>query len=109
MSEVQSRPAQRGRSSGRGGRGGSSFGGRGGAQSLRSRANGAVEFFEKPAKSNKINDDDNVLVELRKKYSNELNQLKELFPDWSDADLLYAIDENQGDVENTATHIAEGM
>lgn len=34
--------------------------------------------------------------------------LKELFPDWTDADLVLALDESGGDLETTIEKISEG-
>ncbi|KAI8324581.1 hypothetical protein GQ54DRAFT_59498 [Martensiomyces pterosporus] len=46
---------------------------------------------------------------LRSKYSSILKTLHEMFPDWTDADLLYAIQEADGNLETTIAHIAEGF
>ena len=35
-------------------------------------------------------------------------KLKELFPDWTDADLVLAIEEADGDLERTVERISEG-
>ena len=48
------------------------------------------------------------LGELKKRYSSQLTTLKELFPDWSDADLVLAIEEADGDLERTIERISEG-
>jgi hypothetical protein len=37
-----------------------------------------------------------------------LTTLKELFPDWSDADLVLAIEQADGDLERTIELISEG-
>lgn len=101
MSEVISRPsASRGRGSGRGGRGG--FAGRGGR-----RSNG--ENF-------KTADDDNLgtfedegeFAELRKQYGDKTSVIREMFPDWSEPDVLYALKETNGDETEAVTRMAEG-
>ncbi|KAJ1952833.1 RNAPII degradation factor, partial [Linderina pennispora] len=46
---------------------------------------------------------------LRSKYSSSLKTLREMFPDWSDADLIYALQEADGNLEITIAHIAEGF
>ncbi|KAI0206307.1 hypothetical protein F4808DRAFT_469488 [Astrocystis sublimbata] len=101
MTEVQSRtqnPTTRGRGGGRGGRGG--FGGR---NTTARRANGdKTTAFESPAV-----DDDGDIAQLRKQHGDKLGLIKELFEDWSDADILYALKETDGDVELTATRIAD--
>ncbi|KAI0015901.1 hypothetical protein F4780DRAFT_761898 [Xylariomycetidae sp. FL0641] len=96
MAEVQARsqPSSRGRGGGRGGRGG--FGGRN-AAARRANGDNLAAF-----------DDDGDISELRKQYGSKLDTIKELFQDWSDADILYALKETDGDVELTATRIAEG-
>ncbi|KAI1813198.1 hypothetical protein GGS20DRAFT_554496 [Poronia punctata] len=101
MTEVQARqnPTARGRGGGRGGRGG--FGGR---NTTARRANGDKNAAVESSSS----DDDSDIAQLRKQYGDSLGLIKELFPDWSDADILYALKETDGDVELTATRIAEG-
>ncbi|KAL5332153.1 hypothetical protein BJX70DRAFT_176654 [Aspergillus crustosus] len=98
MSEVQSRPsASRGRGSARGGRGGySSRGGRGGNRST------------KPDVSEPAYDDEGELGQMKKKYSDTLPLLKELFPDWTDEDLVFALEDADGDLEQAIDRISEG-
>ncbi|KAI0889337.1 uncharacterized protein GGS22DRAFT_153665 [Annulohypoxylon maeteangense] len=102
MAEVQARsqaPSSRGRGGGRGGRAG--FGSRGPANR---RTNGD-KFSTLDATSL---DDDGDVSQLRKQYGLKLDTIKELFPTWSDADILYALKETDGDVEVAATRIADG-
>ena len=106
MSEVQARSqtaSSRGRgSSGRGGRGG--YAARGG--NIR-RTNG--DKFGS-IDSTSAHQDDGDIGELRKKFgSGKVETIKELFPDWSDADILYALQETDGDIEVAATRISEGQ
>ncbi|KAL3479280.1 hypothetical protein BJX99DRAFT_222821 [Aspergillus californicus] len=98
MSEVQSRPsASRGRVSARGGRGGySSRGGRGGSRST------------KPDVTEPTYDDEGELGQMKKKYSDTLPMLKELFPDWTDEDLVFALEDADGDLEQAIDRISEG-
>ncbi|KAI0125529.1 hypothetical protein BJ170DRAFT_436249 [Xylariales sp. AK1849] len=109
MSEVQSRSqapasASRGRGGGRGGRAG--FGGRSDGRSGNSRrANGDKTSTTDTSASF---DDDGDVGQLRKQHGDKLDTLKIIFPDWSDADILYALQETNGDVEVTATRISEG-
>lgn len=103
MAEIQSRTQNlttRGRGGGRGGRGG--FGGR---HTSARRANGDKIAAVEPIAF----DDDGDIAQLRKQYGEKLGLIKELFEDWSDADILYALKETDGDVELTATRIAEGV
>lgn len=96
MSEVQSRPA-RGRSSARGGRG--SYASRGARK--QTNGDGASSTIDTSAEAGE-------LAELKKRYQNELSMLKELFPDWTDADLVLAIEDSNGDLERTIEKISEG-
>ena len=102
MSEATSRTsASRGRGSGRGGRGG--FAGRGGR-----RTNG-----DKPdhstADSQGAFEDEGDFGELRKQYGEKTSVIREMFPDWSEADVLFALQETDGDENEAVTRIAEGM
>jgi hypothetical protein len=95
MSEVQSRPA-RGRSSARGGRGGYSARG-----PRKTNGDGASDSIDTSAEQGE-------LAELKKRYSSQLTTLKELFPDWTDADLVLAVDDADGDLQTTIERISEG-
>lgn len=102
MSEVQSRPsAPRGRGSARGGRGGySSRGGRGGSRSTKVDTDNASTptSFE----------DEGEIGQLKKKYSTELPALRELFEDWTEDDLVFALEDSNGDLESAIERITEG-
>jgi hypothetical protein len=50
----------------------------------------------------------NDLKKLRAQYGTQLSTLRELFSQWSDEDLLFALQEADGDVELTAVRISEG-
>jgi len=105
MSEVQSRPSNpRGRGSSRGGgRGGySSRGGRGGSRQI----NGT-----KPEVAAEIPtyDDEGEIGQLKKMYASKLSTVKEMFPDWTDEDIVYALQETDGDLESTIERISEGI
>jgi hypothetical protein len=102
MSEVASRPsASRGRGSGRGGRGG--FTGRGGR-----RTNGQADHQAADA-SNSAFDDEGDIGELRKQYGAKTGVIREMFPDWSEVDVLFALQETNGDENEAVTRIAEGV
>jgi hypothetical protein len=100
MSEVLSRPsAPRGRGSARGGRGGySSRGGRAGPRSSKVDTADAPTTYE----------DEGELGQLKRKYATDLPTLKELFPDWTDEDLVFALEDANGDLESAIEHITEG-
>lgn len=102
MSEVISRPsASRGRGSGRGGRGG--FAGRGGR-----RANGDKTDHKTADDNLGTFEDEGEFAELRKQYGDKTSVIREMFPDWSEADVLYALKETNGDETEAVTRIADG-
>lgn len=101
MSEVASRSsASRGRGSGRGGRGG--FAGRGGR-----RPNGD-KLDQKTTDAPAAFEDEGDVGELRKLYGDKTSIIREMFPDWSEVDVLFALEETKGDQEEAVTRIAEG-
>ena len=105
MAEVQSRTsAPRGRGSHRAGRGG--FSSRGGGRSALKQANGeaVATNADIPAV-----EDQGELGLLKKRYSGELSTLREFFPDWTDEDLVFALQETDGDLQATTERITEGM
>ncbi|KAK2734676.1 RNAPII degradation factor [Onygenales sp. PD_40] len=100
MSEVQSRPlGPRGRGSARGGRGGySSRGGRPSQPSKQDSENNHPPSYE----------DEGEIGQLKKKYAGSLSTIKELFPDWTDEDLVFALEDADGDLEIAIERISEG-
>ncbi|KAJ6105776.1 hypothetical protein N7512_009293 [Penicillium capsulatum] len=97
MSEVQSRQSARGRVSARGGRGGySSRGGRGGS-SRSANADSSTPSF-----------DEGEIGQMKKKYSDALPTLRELFSDWKDEDLVFALEDSNGELEEAIERITEG-
>lgn len=102
MSEVKSRPSgPRGRGSGRGGRGGySSRGGR----STNRPSNGDVPDIADTASV----EEEGEIGELKKQYAPKLGTIKEMFPDWTDEDIVFALQETNGDLESTIDRISEG-
>ncbi|MCJ1307508.1 RNAPII degradation factor [Agyrium rufum] len=101
MAEVQSRPSTRSRGSGRGGRGGySSRGGRSGYR----QSNGA-KVLEEPALTM---EDEGEVGELKKHYSVQLGTIREMFPNWTDEDIVFALHETDGDLQSTIERITEG-
>lgn len=101
MSEIKSRPnTPRGRGSGRGRGGYGSRGGRGGSR----QANGHKE--EIPAEISY--EDEGELGDLKKTYAPKLSLIREMFPDWTDEDLVFALQETNGDLEGTIDRISEG-
>ncbi|KAF2191063.1 hypothetical protein K469DRAFT_696808 [Zopfia rhizophila CBS 207.26] len=100
MSDVQTRTAPRGRSSARGGRGG--HGSRG------PRSNKQTNGDHLTSTSIDTSADQGELGELKRRYISQLTTLKELFPDWTDVDLVLAIEESDGDLQATIERISEG-
>ncbi|CAD6503267.1 BgTH12-02934 [Blumeria graminis f. sp. triticale] len=101
MSEVQSRPsASRGRGSARGGRGGFSSRGRG------SRAH--ASNGEKADTSQASAQEEGEIGQLKKEYSSQVSIIKEMFPDWTDEDIVFALRETDGDLELTVERITDG-
>jgi hypothetical protein len=100
MSEVQSRPtATRGRGSARGGRGGfSSRGGRGGGRGHATNGDHATPTIE----------DESEVGLLKKQYGSKVTTIKEMFPDWTDEDVVFALQETDGDLETTVGRITDG-
>lgn len=108
MSDVQARPAaSRGRGSGRGGRGG--FTSRGGRNASRSAAatNGDPKH---DSESNALPtlEDQGEIGDLNKAFGSKVSLIKEVFPDWSEVDILYALKETDGDEASTIERIADG-
>ena len=100
MAEVQQRGGgPRGRGSARGGRGGySSRGGRA-KPSINGKEN------QQPAESF---EDQGEIGELKKKYASQLGTIKEMFPDWTSEDIVFALQETGGNLESTIDRISEG-
>lgn len=45
---------------------------------------------------------------MKKKYADTLPMLKELFSDWSDEDLVFLLEDTDGDLEVAVGRITEG-
>ena len=54
-------------------------------------------------------DESEVARQLRSKYPSQLNQLKVLFPDWTDEELLFVLQDAAGEVELAVGLISEGQ
>jgi hypothetical protein len=89
--------ASRGR---RGGRGGS----RGGRAGSRSSSKAEIAESAPPI----VYEDEGEIGQLKKKYAAYLPQLKELFADWTDEDLVFALEDANGDLESVIEHITDG-
>lgn len=86
----------------RGGRGGFARGGpRGGRKAPNGTSHDALAADESL-------DDQGELGEMKKKYSSELGMLTDMFPDWTDVDLVFALDEANGDLPRAVDLITEG-
>ena len=101
MSEVTTRSgASRGRGSSRGGRGG--FSNRGGRSS--GKPNGDATDAHTPSAF----DEDADIAELRKLHGSKIAPIKDMFQGWSDVDILYALQEADGDENLAVERIAHG-
>lgn len=99
MTDVQQRPSgPRGRGSGRGGRGGYSARGGRPRQTNGDKANARTSSYE----------DEGEIGQLKKKYATNLGRIKEMFPDWTEDDIVFALEENGNDVERTVERMSEG-
>ncbi|WFC97874.1 RNAPII degradation factor [Malassezia yamatoensis] len=57
--------------------------------------------------ANPTDDTEQVKV-LRSKYTQQLSVMQEMFPDWTDEDLLFVLQEANGDIELAVGRISEG-
>ena len=99
MADVQTR-SSRGRSRGRGGMSRGGVASRTASKSA--NASQMPEPVEDPLEA------ESELGQLKKHYNTQLSQLKELFPDWTLDDLVFALQETDGDLETTIERITEG-
>ncbi|KAJ9493999.1 RNAPII degradation factor [Exophiala xenobiotica] len=102
MAEVQARGVgTRGRGGFRGGRGGF----RGGRHSGRTHQRADNEQENIPPTSL---EDQGEIGELKRKFGDKLPLLTEICPGWSDEDLVYALNETDGDVNEAIDRISSG-
>ncbi|RKF61639.1 putative rnapii degradation factor def1 [Golovinomyces cichoracearum] len=103
MSEVQTRPfAPRGRGSVRGVRSGFSSGGRGG------RAHGYNGNKPETAQAKVEEVEEDEVAQLKKLYSSQVAMIREMFPNWSEENIIFALQETAGDLELTVERITDG-
>ena len=104
MSEVRSRPSgPRGRGSGRGGRGG--YSSRGGRNSNR-QINGDKPDVPDAVASEE--EDEGEMGELKRQYAPKISTIQDMFPGWTAEDIVFALQETNGDLESTIDRITEG-
>lgn len=53
-------------------------------------------------------EDEGEMGELKKLYSSSLSTIREMFPNWTDEDIVYALQETGGDLQATIERISEG-
>ncbi|EGG11513.1 uncharacterized protein MELLADRAFT_115287, partial [Melampsora larici-populina 98AG31] len=116
MAEVTTRGGGLPRSALRGrgrGRGGSNFNGtphsNNSTNGFTSKVNGHRPYQARPSTHSPPNDEPEELKMIRKKHGQKLATIRELFPTWTDEDLLMALNEASGDLELAATRISEGL
>ena len=98
MSEVQ--PARTGGSRGRGG----FRGGRGGFRGGRTSRTQKEDQENVPLSL----EDQGELGELKRKFGDKITLLRDVCPGWSDEDLVFALEETNGDLEAAADRISSG-
>jgi len=99
MSEVQTRGSTRGRGSFRGGRGGYR-GARGGkSYTSKSEEQETIPSLEEQGE----------VGELKAKYADKLPLMREVCEGWSDEDLVFALQETNGDEVTAMDRITSGM
>lgn len=104
MSEARSRPSgPRGRGPTHGSRGGS-YSGKGARGGSRQVNGEKPEIEAAPTYEN-----EGELGQLKKQYSSELSTIKEMFPDWTNEDIIFALQETGGDLEGTIERMSEGI
>lgn len=54
-------------------------------------------------------EDEGEIGQLKKKHANSLSTIKELFTDWTDEDLVFALEDADGDLEIAIERITEGL
>lgn len=102
MAEVSSRGSgTRGRGGFRGGRGGF----RGGRTTSRSQHKQENEQENIPPTSL---DDQGQVGELKRQFGDKVPLLREILPGWSDEDLVFALQETDGDVNAAVDRISSG-
>lgn len=99
MSETQ--PARTGNSRGRGG----FRGGRGGYRGGRTSRTQKDDQENVPLSL----EDQGEVGELKRKFGDKIPLLRDVCPGWSDEDLVFALEETNGDLEAAADRISSGM
>lgn len=97
-------PPTRGRSSARGGRGGIGRGAHRGNRIV----NGSTASTTAAAVEEESLDDQGELGAMKKKHAAQLPMLKDMFPDWTDMDLVFALEESDGDISAAVDKITQG-
>lgn len=102
MSDIDSRPvASRGRSSTRGGRASHPRGPPRQSQTSSTANSSSVQIDD-------AFDEQGELGNMKKTYSTQLSFMRDMFPDWTDDDLVFAIAEADGDVQIVIDRITQG-
>lgn len=101
MSEVQS--TRTGNSRGRGGFRGGRGGYRGGRNPSRTHKDNEQENMPPTTL-----EDEGDVGELKRKFGDQIPLLREVCPGWSDEDLVFALEETNGDLEAAVDRISSG-
>jgi hypothetical protein len=54
-------------------------------------------------------DDQGDVGELKRKYGDKIPMLREIIPGWSDEDLVFALEETQGDIAAAVDRMSSGQ
>lgn len=102
---MSERTAVRGRGSARGSaRGG--FSTRGGARGGRLQATNGDRAHDEDASASI--EEDSEVSQLKKKFGSKVGTIQEMFPNWTDEDVVFALQETDGDLEITVDRITSG-
>lgn len=80
-----------------------------GGQGHRSARSDLISESFSPRHASNAQDESSESKALRAKFGPKLDALKELITDWTDEDLLFALNEASGDVDLAYNRISEGM
>ena len=54
-------------------------------------------------------EDEGEMGELKRQYAPQITTIKDMFPSWTPEDIVFALQETNGDLESTIDRITEGM
>ena len=54
-------------------------------------------------------DEEGEMGDLKRQYAPKINTIKDMFPGWTAEDIVFALQETNGDLEGTIDRITEGQ